>query len=106
MDGSYVHEVNRWERQLRSAIGISARFAELCFHICWLHHASNEQKVTLPGEARPFLQIVQWLALSCSPSTGNRNVENAKETDPEKDNPNYDSGALADSQHVAVDSKC
>ena len=105
--GSFSHDVHCWEQQLRSALGGSARFSELCFHACWLHHASNEQKVTGPDDPKPFLQIVQYLAVSCGPSTGNRNLENAKETDPEKNSSNCGGRTLpADAQRVATDSKC
>ena len=72
-DGRYTQEVCCWEERLRSAIGVSADWAELCFHACWLHHASNEHRASRPGDPRPFLQIVQWLALNCSKSNENRN---------------------------------
>lgn len=106
-EGDCAHDIRRWEQQLQAAVGISATFSELCFHACWLNHASNEQKVTRPGQARPFLQIVQWLAMNYAPSTGNRNLENVKETDPEKNNSNWGRAAVSsDSQRVAADSKC
>jgi hypothetical protein len=60
---TYFAEIVAWREQLRSAIGAPPGFAELCFHACWLHHAFNEQQVTGPGEPRPFLEIVQWLAV-------------------------------------------
>lgn len=71
--GSYTSDVNRWEQRLRSAIKLSSDLAELCFHACWLHHASNEHLVSRPGDPRPFLQIVQWLALNYSRPNENRN---------------------------------
>lgn len=71
--GHFSQDVHAWEQQLRSAIGMSARYSELCFHVCWLHHASNEHAVNHPGEPRPFLQIVQWLAANCAVSIGNQN---------------------------------
>lgn len=70
--GSFSQEVRGWDRQLRSAIGISEPYAELCFHACWLHHAANEHAVSGPREPRPFLQIVQWLALNRDASAGNQ----------------------------------
>jgi hypothetical protein len=70
-NGLYTPDVKCWEEQLRSAIGLSPSLAELCFHVCWLHHASNEHQVSHPGDPRPFLQIVQWLALNCAKSNEN-----------------------------------
>lgn len=63
-DGPYFNKVVAWRKQLQSAIGVPPDFTELCFHACWLHHASNEQQATRPGEPSPFLEIVQWLALN------------------------------------------
>lgn len=62
--GLYAEKVHRWEKQLRSATELSSDAAELCFHACWLHHASNENEVSHSGDSRPFLEIVQWLALN------------------------------------------
>jgi aminoglycoside phosphotransferase len=62
-DGPYFTKVDAWREQLQSAIDSPPGFSELCFHACWLHHASNEQQVTGPEEPRPFLEIVQWLAI-------------------------------------------
>lgn len=59
--GLYTTDVAAWEEQLQLSTGLSPDFKELCFHACWLHHADNEQKVSRPGESRPFLEIVQWL---------------------------------------------
>jgi hypothetical protein len=71
-NGLYTQDVKCWEERLRSAIGILPNLAELCFHVCWLHHALNEHRVSHPGEPRPFLQIVQWLALNSSKSNENQ----------------------------------
>jgi thiamine kinase-like enzyme len=69
--GAYTRDVHRWEEALRSAIDLSPALTELCFHACWLHHASNEHEVSQPGDPRPFLAIVQWLALNYSRSNEN-----------------------------------
>jgi hypothetical protein len=61
--GSTFTKVAAWRRQLQSAIDVPPDFAELCFHACWLHHASNEQQANHSTEPHPFLEIVQWLAL-------------------------------------------
>jgi aminoglycoside phosphotransferase len=62
-EGIYYAAVIAWRKQLQSAVDPPAGFAEFCFHACWLHHAFNEHRTSLPGEPRPFLDIVQWLAL-------------------------------------------
>jgi hypothetical protein len=60
--GSFSARVAAWQTRLQSAVDLSPRIAELCFHACWLHHACNEQQANQPGKPRPFLEIVQWLA--------------------------------------------
>jgi len=65
-NGPHAADVQCWKERLRSATEISPDLAELCFHACWLHHASNEHRVSQPGAPRPFLQIVQWLVLNYS----------------------------------------
>jgi hypothetical protein len=63
-DGFYYSEVACWEGKLRSVLEMSPVMAELCFHACWLHHAVNEDQISRTGDLKPFLQIVQWLALN------------------------------------------
>jgi len=63
LEGSYAALVTAWQERLRLAINISPNFTEICFHACWLRHASNEHQVSSPGEVRQFLKIVEWLAL-------------------------------------------
>jgi hypothetical protein len=60
--GSYAARVKAWQARLQTSLGLPPGIAELCFHACWLHHAFNEYQVNQPGEPRPFLEIVQWLA--------------------------------------------
>jgi len=62
-DGAYAPAVTRFLRRLRCAVEISDEVAELCFHACWLHHAANEHRLAGACAPRPFLKIVQWLAL-------------------------------------------
>ena len=50
------------QERLRTSLGLSREAAELCFHACWLRHAANEQRRAVPGEQRPFLEIVRWAA--------------------------------------------
>ena len=71
--GGYASKVASWKEQLKLAIGLSPGLAELCFHACWLHHASNEHRVGRPGDPQPFLQIVQWLALNYAKLDEDRN---------------------------------
>jgi hypothetical protein len=61
-EGSYNAAVITWHERLQSAVQLPPGLAELCFHACWLHHASDEHRTSRPGEPRPFLEIVQWLA--------------------------------------------
>ena len=51
------------ETSLRRALGLSPAVAQLCFHACWLHHGANEHRaVGHESTARPFLEIVRWVA--------------------------------------------
>jgi aminoglycoside phosphotransferase len=72
-DGPYALQIACWEERLQSALELPSGLAELCFHACWLHHASNEHRVSHPGAPRPFLKIVQRLALYYSKTNQNHN---------------------------------
>ena len=50
--------------RLARTLGLDDDVTALCFHACWLHHAANEARVRQPGEPRPFLEIVDWIAQS------------------------------------------
>jgi hypothetical protein len=50
--------------QLARTLGLDDDVTALCFHACWLHHAANEARGRQPGEPRPFLEIVNWVAQS------------------------------------------
>ena len=64
--GTYEGMVGQFMTRLRRVVQIPDEMAGLCFHACWLHHAANELHSTSPSDPRPFLQIVQWLALNRS----------------------------------------
>jgi hypothetical protein len=63
-EGAWAATVARWQARMRTAAGLSAGQVELCFHACWLRHAVNEQRAAAPEADRPFLAVVQWLALN------------------------------------------
>jgi hypothetical protein len=65
--GKYAHVAGCLLRRLVDVIGIPVEVAELCFHACWLHHAANEHHSSVPSDSRPFLQILQYLALHRPP---------------------------------------
>jgi aminoglycoside phosphotransferase (APT) family kinase protein len=50
--------------QLARTLRLSDDVTALCFHACWLHHAANEARARQPGEPRPFLEILDWVARS------------------------------------------
>jgi hypothetical protein len=60
--GRYTSSIRRLVQQMHQAIPIPQPIGELCFHICWLRHAANEQQACRKPGARPFLRIIQWLA--------------------------------------------
>jgi hypothetical protein len=62
-EGSYFEQVSAWRKRLQDAVHCPPGFAELCFHACWLHHASNESQVSNAEDPRPFFKVAQWLAL-------------------------------------------
>jgi hypothetical protein len=70
--GVYTSLVIQFQNHLMSAIKISSGLAELCLHVCWLHHAVNEHLLSQPGASRPFLRIVQWLAYNYPVFEGER----------------------------------
>jgi hypothetical protein len=59
--GVFTPAVKHLQMRFRRAFEIPNDVAELCFHICWLHHAVNEHDISRPSDPRPFLQIVQWI---------------------------------------------
>ena len=69
-NGAYAPAVRRFLRRLRNSVEISDDIADLCFHACWLHHAANEHRFSGSSAPRPFLKIVQSLALYRSHFSG------------------------------------
>jgi Phosphotransferase enzyme family len=62
--GGHARQFSNLLLRARRNLGISECFAELCLHACFLHHAVNEQRLSGSSDARPFFNIVQWLALN------------------------------------------
>ena len=62
--GAYEPTVTQHLARLRRVIEARDEVVELCFHACWLRHAANEFRAAKPLDPRPFLEIVQWLALN------------------------------------------
>jgi hypothetical protein len=69
-DGVYAGLAGRLLKRLTDTLQIPPKLADLCFHACWLHHAANEHLSTGCSDPKPFLGIVQYLALHGSPITG------------------------------------
>jgi aminoglycoside phosphotransferase (APT) family kinase protein len=58
--GASIGEARRYEQQLVRSLGLSERQAELCYHACWLRHATEE-----PSRAdSSFLEIARRIALA------------------------------------------
>ena len=64
--GTYARMVSQFATRLRRIVQLPDEMVEFCFHACWLHHAANEHRAAGPSDPRPFLKIVQWLALNRS----------------------------------------
>jgi hypothetical protein len=60
--GRNAAAVDQFEGRLRRALNLSPSIAELGFHACWLHHAANENQMSLPSAPRPFLAILRCVA--------------------------------------------
>lgn len=61
--GRFRPMMMRCEARLRQAFGGADEWINLCFHAVWLQHAMNERQRGRSGASRPFLSIVQTLAL-------------------------------------------
>jgi aminoglycoside phosphotransferase (APT) family kinase protein len=57
--GRIVHEVSR---RLERALDLAEEVRIVAVHACWLRHAENEARKRGPGEATPFLSILQRVA--------------------------------------------
>jgi hypothetical protein len=62
--GIYAASASSARSRLARTLRLSEHATALCFHACWLHHAANEAREGGPGEARPFLEILDWVARS------------------------------------------
>jgi Phosphotransferase enzyme family len=57
--GKYVEDVARLRRRSEKSVGISKDLSLLCFHVCWLRHADNEQVRHEEPRGKPFLGILR-----------------------------------------------
>ncbi len=62
-DGRHAPGVRQMLEQLHAALALAPHVTELCFHACWLHHAANERRSTPAGGPRPFLKVLQAVAM-------------------------------------------
>jgi Phosphotransferase enzyme family len=62
--GASAASTSSARRRLAGSLGLNDDVTALCFHACWLHHAVNEARARQPGEPRPFLEILDWIAKS------------------------------------------
>jgi Phosphotransferase enzyme family len=60
--GAHAATMRELTLRLTRAMRIQSDIVTLCFHACWLHHASNELQAAHDSDTRPFLEIVRWLA--------------------------------------------
>jgi hypothetical protein len=61
-DGEHVPFVRRLLDRLAATLGLETVVREVCFHACWLHHASNEELRGSDPVARPFRSILELVA--------------------------------------------
>lgn len=61
-DTREAQAIRRSVERIREASGLAPDLVPLCFHACWLHHATNEAGIARPGHRRSFLAILQSLA--------------------------------------------
>lgn len=60
--GAYTQIVGGILEGMKKSLQISPGWAEVSLHACFLHHAANEARSAGPGDPRPFMEIVEWLA--------------------------------------------
>jgi hypothetical protein len=58
-DATPTRDVAPLQARLVAALGLEPDLVELCFHACWLRHASNELARSGPG---PFVEIARQVA--------------------------------------------
>jgi phosphotransferase family enzyme len=60
--GVHTALVEELRSRLARALEIDDTVQEICFHACWLHHASNEHARSAGSLSGPFMTIVQVIA--------------------------------------------
>ena len=61
-DGDAAHFVERLRSRLAAALALDDVLQELCFHVCWLHHAANESTRSPGSRDGPFVTILRAVA--------------------------------------------
>jgi len=61
-DGEHAGRVGELTHRLAKALDVSPVIQEICFHVCWLHHADNERRRSHADGARPFASILNALS--------------------------------------------
>jgi Ser/Thr protein kinase RdoA (MazF antagonist) len=61
-DGERMPFVRQLLDRLATILGLEAVVQEVCFHACWLHHASNEELRGSDPVVRPFRSILELVA--------------------------------------------
>lgn len=65
--GSRADVVGGLEARLAGTLDLDSELVAICSHACWLGHALNEHRAAKLGDGRPFLEIVDWLAVTRPP---------------------------------------
>jgi hypothetical protein len=60
--GVHTASIEGLRSRLARALAIDDAVQEVCFHACWLHHASNEHARSAGSPSGPFVTIVQVIA--------------------------------------------
>ncbi len=67
--GGHLHPfTDRLRSRLAARMALPPPVDDLCFHACWLHHATNEQRYGKSTDGLPYHQIVQYLAATSTAS--------------------------------------
>ena len=66
-DGRRAPLVAGLQARMAATLGVEPELAVTALHACWLGHALNEHRAAGPSDARPFLEIVEWLAATLPP---------------------------------------
>jgi hypothetical protein len=60
--GAHASFVAGLRLRLAEALGVADIVQEMCFHACWLHHATNDAARSARSYAGPFVTILQTIA--------------------------------------------